>query len=169
MLAAQNGNADAFISLAGAGRSIDNVLYEQLKAQLSDDSLKNAKDILEKLKQGEKVQQINKELQGLFRPSVQAFMASWMDYDPRKEIAELDIPVLLVGGGRDLQVPVSEAELLQESRPNAEMLILEKMNHVLKEAPEDEQGNRETYGNPELPLADGLMEGIMAFLTENDF
>lgn len=102
------------------------MLYEQLKAQLSDDSLKNAKDILEKLKQGEKVQQINKELQGLFRPSVQAFMASWMDYDPRKEIAELDIPVLLVGGGRDLQVPVSEAELLQESRPNAEMLILEK-------------------------------------------
>src|SRR5699024_11644046 len=61
---------------------------------------------------------------------------------------------LIVGGGRDLQVPASAAELLYEAQPNTDKLIIEKMNHVLKEAPEDEQGNKETYSNPDLPLAD---------------
>ncbi|QKY71093.1 alpha/beta hydrolase [Lentibacillus sp. CBA3610] len=169
MLAAQESNADAFISLAGAGRSIDEVLYGQLEAQLSGDLLDEVDVIMEKLQQGEEVQGVSQELQSVFRPSAQSFMASWMQYDPAEEIAELDMPVLIAGGGRDLQVPSSEAELLHDAKPDSEKILLEKMNHVLKEAPEDEQNNMETYGNSDLPLADGLMDGIMVFLNENEF
>ncbi|WP_010529225.1 alpha/beta hydrolase [Lentibacillus jeotgali] len=169
MLAAQKGQADVFISLAGAGRSIDQVLYDQLESQLSGNLLQEAMSILEKLKQGERIENVSQELQGAFRPSVQGFIASWMQYDPAEEITELEVPVLIAGGGRDLQVPANEAELLYEAQPNANKLILEKMNHVLKEAPADEEGNKATYSDPELPLADGLMEGIIDFLKENEF
>ncbi|MFD1361120.1 alpha/beta hydrolase [Lentibacillus salinarum] len=169
MLAAQGNHVDAYISLAGAGRSIDHVLYEQLEAQLSGDLLQEAESILEKLKQGEEVQDVSQELQSVFRPSVQAFTSSWMAYDPSDEIAKLDVPVLLVNGGHDLQVPVSEAELLHEARPIADLLILKEMNHVLKDEPADEQGNMAAYSNPDLPLAEGLLKGIMEFLRGKDF
>ncbi|TRM13199.1 alpha/beta fold hydrolase [Lentibacillus cibarius] len=169
MLAAQQGDVDTFVSLSGAGRTIDQVLYSQLRSQLSDELLQETKDILGKLKQGEQVKNISQGLQNVFRPSVQDFLASWMAYDPSEEIASLDMPVLLVNGGRDLQVPVSEAESLRKAKPDADRLVLEKMNHVLKEAPADEQGNKETYGNPDLPLADGLVDEIVGFLKENDF
>lgn len=169
MLAAKERHADIFVSLAGSGRLIDQVLLEQLENQLSGDSLQEAESIIKKLKQGEEVQDVNQELQSVFRPSVQSFIASWMQYDPVKEMGELEVPTLIVGGGRDLQVSASDAELLYEAQPNTDKLIIEKMNHVLKEAPEDEQGNKETYSNPDLPLADGLMEAIMGFLRDRDF
>ncbi|ALX49261.1 alpha/beta hydrolase [Lentibacillus amyloliquefaciens] len=169
MLAAQEGHADAFISLAGTGRSIDEVLHDQLENQLSEASLQEAEPILEKLRAGKQVKDVSQELQSVFRPSVQNFIASWMQYDPAEEITELEMPVLVVSGGRDLQVADSEAELLHETKPDAERMVLDKMNHVLKDAPEDEQGNMETYSNPDLPLADGLMEGIVDFLNKNGF
>lgn len=169
MPAARAGHADVFISLAGAGRSIDQVLQEQLEDQLQEDAVQEAESILEKLKQGEAVQNVSQELQSVFRSSVQGFLTSWMQHDPIEEIAELEVPTLLINGGNDLQVSVSETELLLEAKPDSEKIILEKMNHVLKEAPEDEQGNMATYGNPDLPLAEGLMEGIMDFLTKSDF
>ncbi|GGJ89018.1 hypothetical protein GCM10007063_09550 [Lentibacillus kapialis] len=169
MLTAQEGYADLFISLAGAGRSIDQVLYEQLQSQLSEESLLKAESILKKLKQGENEQDVSRELQSVFRPSLQEFIGSWIQYDPADEIAALEVPALIVGGGRDLQVPESEAELLHKAQPNADLLILDKMNHILKEAPEDEVDNLKTYSNPDLPLADGLTDGIVDFLQENDF
>ena len=40
------------------------------------------------------------------------------------------------------------------------------MNHVLKNAPTDAEGNLATYSNPTLPLAEGLVEGISGFILE---
>ncbi|WP_246202662.1 alpha/beta hydrolase [Virgibacillus doumboii] len=169
MLAAQQGEVDAFISLAGAGRSIDQVLYDQLKSQLSDELLKESRGIIEKIKHGEQVDDVSQQLQSVFRPSVQAFLTSWTQFDPAVEIAKLDIPSLIVNGDNDLQVPVSEAKILHKANPDAELLLIDKMNHVLKEAPEDRQGNMETYSNPDLPLAKGLMDGLTNFLEEHEF
>lgn len=166
MLAAQKTGVDAFVSVAGAGRSIDNVLYDQLKEKLPENLQKESKTILEKLKKGEHVEDMSKELQRVFRPSVQSFLSSWMQYNPAEEIKKLDIPVLIVNGKRDLQVSVSEAKILYEAKSAAELLLIPKMNHVLKEAPKDQAGNIQTYSNPDLPLADGLMKGIVTFLVD---
>ncbi|MGP4107648.1 alpha/beta fold hydrolase [Virgibacillus sp. L01] len=105
----------------------------------------------------------------VFRPSVQGFMSSWMQYDPAAEFAKLEIPTLIVNGDNDIQVPVKEAQLLKNANKMSELLVVEKMNHVLKEAPKDSQGNMEAYSNPELPLASGLMDGLVEFLEEGDF
>lgn len=166
MVAAQEDGVDAFVSIAGAGRSIEKVLHDQLKEQLPDDLLKESKSILEKLKQGKQVENVSQELQSVFRPSVQSFLSSWMQYNPAEEIQKLDNPVLIVNGKRDIQVPISEAEILHKAKEGAEILLIPKMNHVLKEAPEDRTGNMQTYGDPDLPLADGLVEGIVDFLEK---
>ncbi|KAB2336028.1 alpha/beta hydrolase [Cytobacillus depressus] len=168
MSAANDASADAFISIAGAGRPIDQVLLEQLDGQLSANLLQESKDVLEKLKQGEQVKGVSADLQSLFRPSVQPYMISWLQYNPQEQLQKLNCPVLIVNGNRDIQVPVKDAEALHNAKKDSQLLIVEGMNHVLKEAPEDREGNMSAYTNPELPLAKGLIDHIIGFLESNN-
>ncbi|MET1177236.1 alpha/beta hydrolase [Peribacillus simplex] len=168
MAAAKKTETDIFISLAGAGESIDQVLIKQLEEQLTPTLLTESKDILAKLKQGKQVGTVSADLQSVFRPSVQPYMISWIQYNPIELVKELNIPVLIVNGNRDIQVPATNAKALHKEKKDSELLILEKMNHVLKEAPEDRKGNLATYTNPELPLSPGLVNGIIEFLNKND-
>ncbi|WP_339252432.1 alpha/beta fold hydrolase [Sporosarcina sp. FSL W8-0480] len=164
MVAAEKTDADSFISIAGAGRSIDQVLLEQLEPQLPVNLLKESDDILQKLKKGEQVEKISPELQSLFRPSAQPYMISWLKYDPVKELQKLSSPVLIINGTRDFQVPVADAEQLHDGKKDSKLVIIQNMNHILKEAPEDQVGNLATYMDPTLPLAKGLMDEIIDFL-----
>lgn len=167
MVASQKTDADVFISIAGAGRPIDQVLLEQLQAQLPANLLEESTDILEKLKQGEQVKTVSPELQSMFRSSVQPYMISWLQYDPTEQLQKLNCPVLLVNGNVDIQVPVKDAELLHQAKKDSNLLVVDKMNHILKEAPADREGNIATYSNPNLPLASGLVDGIVDFLEEH--
>lgn len=166
MLAAQESNVDTFVSLAGAGHPIDEVMYDQLSEQLPDDLLKESEEILQQLKGGNQVENVSQELQGAFRPSVQPFLSSWMKYDPTEEIAKLAIPTLIINGGRDIQVPVSEAESLYETNVDGELVIIENMNHVLKEVSENREENMQSYVDPDLPLAEGLMAELVEFFKK---
>lgn len=166
MLAAQETNVETFVSLAGAGNPVDEVLKDQLSEQLTDELLKESEKILQQLKQGNTADNVSQELQNIFRPTVQPFLSSWMQYSPTEEIKKLEIPALIINGVNDLQVPVSEAEKLHEAKKDSELAVIEKMNHVLKEAPADREGNLQTYGDPDLPLAQGLIEEITGFITE---
>ena len=157
MLAAEK--ADAFVSLAGAGRPIDVILKEQLTEQLSGQKklLRAANEGLSKLKEGKLVEDAPVELFGLFRPSVQPYITSWMKYDPAVEIAKLEIPIVIIQGSTDLQVKEEDARTLFMAHPlNSRLVIIEDMNHVLKIAPADRLKNIETYSKPELPLAEEL-------------
>lgn len=166
ILAAQQSKVDVFISVAGAGKTLDAVLEGQLEEQLSDKLLEESKTILAQMKQGKQVEQISKELQALFRPSVQPFLMSWMEYDPVVEIAKLQVPILLINGTNDLQVPVEDAKLLQKANEHTQLQIVDDMNHILKIAPTDRQGNLATYTNPSLPLAPEFVKALNAFLAE---
>lgn len=153
--------ADVFVSLAGAGRPIDVILKEQLAAQLSGQKklLRAANDGLSKLKEGKLVEDAPIELFGLFRPSVQPYMMSWMKYDPAVEISKLKIPIVIIQGSTDLQVSEEDARLLFAAhRLDSRLIIIEDMNHVLKLSPLDRTKNIETYSKPDLPLAEELVK-----------
>jgi len=163
MVAANRRTVAAFISLAGAGRSIDEVINQQLAAQ--PEAIRNeVKAGLAALKAGDKIANPNPMLASLFRPSVQPYMISWLKYQPTVELAKLSIPVLIVQGTTDLQVAESEADRLRAALPTAQYLRLEGMNHVLKTAPASSTENLATYRQPELPLADGLVKGLVDFV-----
>ncbi|MER2072324.1 MAG: alpha/beta hydrolase [Psychrobacillus sp.] len=164
MVASHKADADAFISIAGAGRPMDQILLEQLQAQLPENLLEESTNILEKLKQGEQVKTVSQELQSVFRLSVQPYMISWLQYDPAEQLQKLTGSVLIVNGNLDIQVSVKDAELLHQAKEDSDLLIVDKMNHVLKEAPADREGNIAAYSNPDLPLAEGLIDGIVSFL-----
>lgn len=165
MLAAEEAGASAFVSVAGPGRSAADVLRTQLAAQLPAPLLEEAADVLAALEAGETVDEVAPELASLFRPSVQPYLVSWFAYDPADAIARLEMPVLIVQGTTDIQVGVAEAELLAAADPDAELVLVEDMNHVLKEVPEGDDPFA-SYGDPTLPLADGLVDAIAAFVGD---
>jgi alpha/beta superfamily hydrolase len=155
--------ADAFVSLAGAGRPIDVILKEQLMVQLQGQKklLRAANEGISKLKEGKLVEDAPAELFGLFRPSVQPYMISWMKYDPSVEISKLKIPVVIVQGSTDIQVQVKDAELLHAASIGSRYILIEGMNHIFKMAPSDRTKNIETYSKPELPLAPELLRTLL--------
>jgi len=164
MVAAEQSKVDGFISVAGSGRSADLLIKEQLETKLPPQLMDESNKILDSLKAGKTVSKVNPVLASLYRPSVQPYMISWLRYDPQREISKLKVPVLIVQGTTDLQVPVKDANLLSAAKPDAKLLILENMNHILKESDSDQQKNMATYTNPALPLKSGLTEEIISFI-----
>ena len=68
-------------------------------------------------------------------------------------------------GTTDIQVEVKQAEMLKACKPKATFVLIDGMNHVLKEASIDRQKNIATYGNANLPLHKNLIEPIVKFIT----
>ncbi|MET4563135.1 pimeloyl-ACP methyl ester carboxylesterase [Lysinibacillus parviboronicapiens] len=165
MLAAQKANVDSFISIAGAGRPIDEILVEQLAGQLTPALTEETTNILRALKKGQLVENVSPELQALFRPSVQPYMISWLKYHPASVLQKLTSRVLIIQGTTDIQVKATDAEALKTRRKDAKFLYIEGMNHVLKTAPADREGNLATYANPTLPLHQDLLPAIHKFIV----
>jgi hypothetical protein len=55
---------------------------------------------------------------------------------------------------------VDEARALKAVKPDAELLLVEGMNHVMKNAPTDRAQNIATYSNPDLPIAPDVPKAI---------
>jgi pimeloyl-ACP methyl ester carboxylesterase len=164
MLAAERVHADAFVSLAGPGQNAADILSAQLAAQLPPPLRDESRIVVQELREGREVPDVNPALLALFRPSVQPYLISWFRYDPAQVLKGLDMPVLLIQGTSDAQVTVAQVERLAAAKPDAEVMILEGMNHVLKRVPAGQLDLTQSYGDPSLPLASGLVETISSFL-----
>ena len=158
--------ANKFISIAGAGESADKLL----KSQISSKSNKVIEDmtfpIIDSLKSGNKVKKVDPMLNSLFRPSIQPYLISWFKYDPQTEIKKLTVPILIIQGNNDLQVPVQDAENLSKANKNAELDIIDKMNHIMKIIDGDKQANMESYNNETLPISETMTTKIMSFIKK---
>jgi pimeloyl-ACP methyl ester carboxylesterase len=164
MVASGETKTAGFISISGAGKPADRILKEQLKGKISQQLYDESVRTIDSLKAGYLVTKVNPMLFTLFRPGVQPYMISWMKYDPAREIQKLKIPVLILQGTTDLQITVDDARLLAAAKPEAKLLIIENMNHVLKESDSDRQRNMATYSNPDLPLKPELIEALVKFI-----
>jgi uncharacterized protein len=133
MNAAWQSGAQGFASLAGTARPICDVLRTQLRGQLPIQSRVEAEKVLSALENGRLVEEPPIELSILFRPSVQPYLISWQQHDPVKDIARLQVPILILHGTTDVQVAVQDAELLAATRPDAKLVILQGYNHIFKE------------------------------------
>jgi uncharacterized protein len=156
-------HADGFVSVAGAGRSADKILKEQLSKQpqsVQDLSF----PVIDSLVKGKTVSNVDPMLYSLFRPSVQPYIISWFKYDPQAEIKKLSIPVLVLQGTNDIQVSTEDAHLLAKANDHAQLVLIDNMNHILKTVQGDRDANIATYTNPSLPINDTLVDAIVNFI-----
>lgn len=162
MLASENVNQ--FISVAGAGMSADKVIIKQIQEKAPFlDSITQAH--FKELATTGKIKEVNPMLLSVFAKQNQSFLSSWIQYNPSEEIKKLTIPTLIINGDNDLQVKVTDAETLHNSNTNSKLVIIKKMNHVLKEVNSITE-NQSSYLKADFPLSNKLVETIVNFINQ---
>ena len=165
MIAAQKEKVNGYISIAGAGESIDKIITWQYAQQLPKAAVV-VDSLFKRMRNNQKIDTVPPYLLSIFRPSVQPYILSWMLHDPCAEIKKLTIPILILQGNTDIQVEVKQGEMLKACKPKATLKIIAGMNHILKEAPIDRTKNVATYSDGTLPIMPGLVDLIAAFVNK---
>ncbi|MCB0399564.1 MAG: alpha/beta hydrolase [Winogradskyella sp.] len=162
MLAAKD-KADGFISLAGAGQNIGDVIVDQV-SNMAPKLGEEAQKVVDKLKKGETTTEYPQPLASVFNIDIQPFMINWMQYNPTEVISELKIPTLIINGTKDLQVSEEEAQLLKEANENAEIKMIENMNHIFFEIEGDDLENSKSYNEAFREISTELVDSIIEFI-----
>ena len=155
---------NAFISVAGVGRSAGLVLREQINGKLPVQLFQANEKILRELEAGRTTEDVPPALKSMYRASVQPYLISWFKYNPVEVVASIKEPILICQGTTDIQVAVEEAEALKKAAPTAKLVIIQGMNHVLKTVPADTVKQTASYSDPALPINVELMKRIIEFV-----
>ncbi len=166
IVAAKSVETAGLISIAGPGRPAPEILLEQINKRFPETQAKQSAKIISELVEGKTVGSTPPELAALFRPGVQPYLISWFKYDPAEEISTLQIPVLLIYGSTDIQVPTSDGQILRRSLPAAKLLVIDGMNHIFKLVGTDIGAQLKSYGDPNLPISGELVDKIVGFVVQ---
>jgi fermentation-respiration switch protein FrsA (DUF1100 family) len=152
---------------------MDRILNAQLSAQLIPQYMglmMTATSLIQRIKRGEEValESIPQELLSIFHPSVQKFLCSSMAFDPAELISRIEKPVLIVSGGRDIQVTKENALQLSSKAKQGEHIHFEDMTHILKDADTSDRIEQimGVYTNSKLPITEGLSSAIVNFINK---
>lgn len=160
ILAAQTAPPDALILVGASARRFDELVRNQLLRQLPPSSIEEYDRIIHALRTGSEAGPVPSELQPLFGPPPHAFFASLLPIDPVAELRKLrNMPVTVIHGSTDMQIPAQDAERLAQARPDVQFKLIERMNHVLKDEPMLD-APQASYTDPARPLAFGLVDAL---------
>lgn len=162
LLALEEG-VSGFISLAGAGKPIDEILIEQI-SKTAPMFLEDSKRVLTLLKAGKTTTDFPMALSSIFNLDVQGFMSNWMQYNPTEEMKKHNIPTLIINGDKDLQVSVDEANLLHKAAQNGVLLIVEKMNHIMVKIEGEQLENMKSYNDASLEISPEVEKSMIEFI-----
>ena len=155
-------NVDKYISIAGAGETIDKTLIRQITAQNAEFGKLTATYLNELIETGE-IKEVDPNLMSLFAKPNQPFLTSWVELNPLEEIKNVNVPALIINGDKDLQVQVLDAEALKSAKPDSELIIIKNMNHVLKNIEKDED-NLKSYMSADFSISEALIKTIVEFI-----
>jgi alpha-beta hydrolase superfamily lysophospholipase len=162
-IAGQNDRVAAVVLVSGMGRSFDDVIAEQISKNAPLSIQQESQTIMDSLKVGKLVSEVPSYFNALYRPSVQPYLISLLKYAPLAQASMLQKPVLILQGDADSQIQVKDAAALAGAVKQAQLVIIPKMDHVLKEVL-DAQKPMANYSNAEGPLAPGFMKTLTEFI-----
>ncbi|TMM28989.1 alpha/beta hydrolase [Polaribacter aestuariivivens] len=157
-------NVDKYISIAGTGEAVDKTIVKQI-GKNNPTLAKAAQEQFDSLRINGKISVVNPFLISVFAKPNQPFLLSWMQLNPIEEIKKIEIPTLIINGDKDLQVSIEDAKRLNEANKKAELVIIENMNHVLKNIENDED-NMKSYYSAAYPISKKLIETIVQFVKK---
>ena len=166
-LAAPRMGAAGVISIAGTGRPVGALLREQLQRNhLPPAQLKRSFELISSLEAGRTDDNVPKDLEAVFRPSVQPYLISLLHYNPATAFAALKMPALIIQGTHDIQVDVKDAHLLKTAKPDAVLTLINGMNHIMRIVPMDMKRQVQSYNDPNQRLAGELGDRTVRFITK---
>ncbi len=155
------------ISVSGLGRPFGPVMREQLARQFDSATLVRYDTAMAQYLRGYQPKDVPPMLGPLFVPVNQTFMRSLAAFDPPAAIGAVRQPVLIVQGGRDLQVTAADAQRLHTARPDAQLAIISLANHVLKQVSDTTLvGQLPSYQNPALRIMPEVVSAIANWILK---
>jgi pimeloyl-ACP methyl ester carboxylesterase len=165
ILTARRIPVERLVLLVTAARRQGDLVKAQLEKKLPPDRLEPIVKAIDAIMAG---QIVDPPPQGLaIAPSMQPGIASAFKEDPIPPLKLIDQPILIVGGGRDLQMARLDFAALSAASPVAKTLWLPDMNHVLVDVT-DEADNLAAYNQPERALDSALVDSVAAFILADD-
>jgi pimeloyl-ACP methyl ester carboxylesterase len=156
------------VLVATPGRRLGEIVRGQLRANPANAPLlAQASEVLSALEAGTTydARKLDPALVPLFHGGVQKFLISVLALDPAALASAYRGPILIVQGQRDIQISEEDARGLRTARPDAELLLVRAMNHVLKDVDsEDRAANLAAYSDPARPISAELPAGIARFI-----
>lgn len=169
LIAGQNPKDICGLILAAApGRRLSDVLREQLTANPANAPiLGQALPAIDALEAGKPVDVtgMHPALLSLFRPNIQGFLMVMFKQEPAKLAAAYKGRILILQGDADIQVSVEDARLLAAAHPDARLMVLPGVNHLLKTGSRERAATVANYADPSLPLAPGVVDAIADFVA----
>jgi uncharacterized protein len=166
ILAARQVQIDRLVLLMTAARRQGDLLKAQLeRRQIPPDVLEPILKAIDSIMDGQTVDPPPRGFS--IAPSMQPSLASAFVIDPIDPLKSIDKPVLIVGGGRDLQVARLDFAALSAASPLAKMLWVPDMNHVLIDVTDDAD-NMAAYNQPDRPLDATMVDALAAFINADD-
>jgi len=158
--------AAGIVMAAGTGRPIRTVLREQLSRQLPAAEIAKWDSAFGRYLRGEEPGDVHQALRPMFLPQYRTFMISWVKYDPASEIARVKVPVLVIQGGRDLQVSKDDALALKAAQPAARLVFIPAANHVFRATVSDDRmAQLPLYRDPTIPIVPELAPTIAGWIN----
>jgi pimeloyl-ACP methyl ester carboxylesterase len=155
------------VMMSGAGRPIVPVLREQISKQLPPTEVVKWDSALALYLRGVDSADVHPGLKSLLQPTNRRFMQSWVKYDPAAEIAKVKVPVLIVQGGRDIQISEADARALKAAQPAASLVIIPSANHVYRAAASDDRMLQlKLYTDPTIPIVPELVPAIAEWIKK---
>ena len=153
------------VMVSGAGRPITSVLREQISKQLPAEEVVKWDSAFARYLRGEDPGDVHPGLKPLLVPVNRKFMQGWTKYDPAAEIARAKGPVLIIQGGRDVQVSEVDARALKAAKPASKLVIIPVANHVYRAAPSmDRMAQLRLYTDPTIPIVPELAPAIAEWI-----
>jgi alpha-beta hydrolase superfamily lysophospholipase len=165
ILTARRVRVDRLVLLVTAARRQGDLLKAQLEKTLTPEAREPFVKAIDAVMAG---QIVDPPPPGMpMPPAMQPGIASGFLEDPIVPLKQLDLPTLIIGGGRDRQIARLDFAALGAASPAAKSLWLTEMNHVLVDVTDDAD-DLAAYKQPERPLDPDLIETVAAFITQND-
>ncbi len=164
MLASKNVAVDGFVSIACRAENMAELFRDRLKHQLSPPLLSQAEVIISQLVEGCVTDDLPVAFEDIFSHESQPYLISLFPYEPKREIKKLEMPVLIIHGSQDLEISQIDAHKLKACAPEATLVIIEGMNHVLKNVPVDCELQIDLYRDSTLPITRVLVTNILGFI-----
>jgi uncharacterized protein len=161
ILTARKVPVDRLVLLVTSARKQGDLLKAQLEKKLPPQKFEPIARAIDNIMAG---QVVDPPPEGLpISPAMQPGIASAFNEDPIDPLKQIIIPTLIVGGGRDRQLPRLDLVALSAAAPAAKTLWLPDMNHVLVDVTDDDD-DLKSYNDPVRPLDPDLIDAVSAFI-----
>ena len=167
LIAARQGAPVAgVVHVSGLGRGLGEVLREQLSRQFDSATMVRYDTAMKHYLLGEQPADVPPALAMLFVPVNRTFLRSMAAFDPPAAIRAVQQPVLIVQGATDLQASVADAERLHAARPDAKLVVIPEVNHVLKhDTAQTIAAQMGSYQDPTVPIVTDVVTAIADWIN----